>query len=123
MLWLTSRMLRRSPPREGELAAAGFAGEKGLTAFGERPYEALPIYAVPGVSALPKEGEPVLILPLGEGEICRGVRSDTEGLLPGELRLCSCGGAEILLKQNGEILLNGLTITREGKLIPPERME
>ena len=51
-----------------------------------------------------------------QGSVCAGVQGDPGGLSAGEVRLCSAGGAQIVLKNNGEIWLNGLTITPSGEI-------
>lgn len=78
------------------------------------------MYLPPGVEALPAAGQRALIFPCGGGTVCGGVRADTSGLLPGEIRLRSVGGAKIILKQNGDIELNSVRITREGKILKKE---
>ena len=67
---------------------------------------------------MPAVGDAVLVLPANGGYFCIGTQRE-EALPEGELRLTSAGGAELLLKADGSIRLNGLTITKEGELIPP----
>jgi len=62
-------------------------------------------------------GDSVLLMPVEGNDTCLGVLSTTAGLAPGELRLTSSGGASITLRSNGEIDLNGATITRDGRVI------
>lgn len=78
------------------------------------------LYLPPGVEALPAAGQRAVIFPCGGDTVCGGVRADTSGLLPGEVRIRSLGGAKLILKQNGEIELNGVRITREGKILQKE---
>ena len=74
-------------------------------------------YAPYGYSALPPSGERVLLLPYAQGTVCAGILCEPGGLHPGEIQICSAGGARIILKNNGEISLNGLTVTPQGELI------
>lgn len=78
------------------------------------------MYLPPGVEALPAEGQRAVIFHCGGDTVCAGVRADTGGLLPGELRLRSSGGAKLILKQNGEIELNGVRITADGRILQKE---
>ena len=41
------------------------------------------------------------------GVVCLGVVNDAGTLLPGEVRLFSAGGAEIVLKLDGTVVING----------------
>ena len=41
------------------------------------------------------------------GGVCLGVVNDAGTLLPGEVRLFSAGGAEIVLKLDGTVVING----------------
>jgi hypothetical protein len=50
---------------------------------------------------------PVLPDSLDDGEVSLGVLADTDGLQEGELMLKSRGGASIVLKNNGKVLING----------------
>ncbi|MEF9852542.1 MAG: hypothetical protein RR787_00995 [Hydrogenoanaerobacterium sp.] len=70
-----------------------------------------------GICALPKEGDEALLLPLDGGAVCIATLCPPKaaaGLLNGELRLYSQGGAEITLKNNGDVVINGLTIKPNG---------
>ncbi len=65
-----------------------------------------PIVAVPyGIAVCMPEGEKVVMLP--ESGVCIGAVNAAENLLPGELRLFSAGGAEIILHADGTIVING----------------
>lgn len=78
------------------------------------------LYFPPGFSSLPSGGEKAVVFPSGGGMICGGVKADTSDLLPGEVRVYSAGGAAIVLKANGDIDLNGIKITRDGKVLRKE---
>ena len=41
------------------------------------------------------------------GGVCLGVVNDAGTLLPGEVRLFSAGGAQIVLKLDGTVVING----------------
>ena len=55
-------------------------------------------------------------LPIYEGNVCIGTLSQSQGLKPGEIKLFSAGGANIVLKNSGEIVING-------KVFPAEKEE
>ncbi len=69
-----------------------------------------------GIYARPCRGDRVGAIPMeGYGYLYLGQVQDLTGLKEGEIRLISKGGAEIRLLENGEISLNGLMITKDGK--------
>lgn len=102
------------------VAQVTFSGSGGFGAASSGERRDLPVFAPRGVAYRPCEGDNLLLLPTGGGEACAGVLSAAEGLAPGELRLASSGGAVVHLKGNGDIVLNGVTITKAGEIRPPE---
>ena len=59
----------------------------------------------PGVISLPERDEEAVMLHTRSGSLCIGVKKGYYGgnIEPGETIICSSGGAEIKLTQNGEI--------------------
>lgn len=60
-----------------------------------------------GVFSVPPVGECAVVLPLEDGEISLGVIAQDSSLAEGEVMLKSKGGASIVLKNNGKVLING----------------
>lgn len=60
-----------------------------------------------GVLSVPPKGSCAVVLPLDYGEVNLGVVSGVPELEEGELMLFSSGGASIVLKNNGKVLING----------------
>ncbi|MCD8025629.1 MAG: hypothetical protein LUF33_01485 [Clostridiales bacterium] len=60
-----------------------------------------------GIVSIPPIGERAVVLPLDDGEVSLGVIADGAGLEPGEVMLRSSGGAAIVLKNSGKVLING----------------
>ncbi|MBQ0097928.1 MAG: hypothetical protein KBS62_03205 [Oscillospiraceae bacterium] len=60
-----------------------------------------------GIAYVPKVGEKCVVLPTDDRDVCLGVVAQQRDLEPGELMLFSSGGATILLKNNGKVLING----------------
>ena len=103
-MWIARRMARRAGREEFSTGRAAGAPGGRLSVRGAGEARGLRCAAPWGVESLPPEGERVLVLP-GAG-LCFGtVRA--AGVAPGEVRLFSAGGAEILLKNSGEIVING----------------
>ncbi|WP_312643370.1 hypothetical protein [Hydrogenoanaerobacterium sp.] len=96
------------------------SGGGDISVSGESELRDIPLFAPCGVCSIPAENAQALILPLDGAAACTGILCPPDavvGLEPGELRLFSSGGAAIVLKNNGEVLINGLTVTKEGKII------
>jgi len=109
-MWLS----KQSAAREGNTggtSAGRVTGVRGsMTVMGDGEYRDVAVYGPPGISALPLVGDNALLVEAGGEKRLLGVRNNTEGLEPGEIRLRSAGGAEILLKNNGEVRVNGQVI-------------
>ena len=64
-----------------------------------------------GIVSVPPEGECAVVLPLSYGEVNLGVLSRAPELEEGELMLFSKGGASIVLKNSGAVLINGREVS------------
>lgn len=60
-----------------------------------------------GIISVPPTGERAVVLPLEDGEVNLGVIAESSNLNEGELMLYSKGGASIVLKNDGRVLVNG----------------
>lgn len=81
----------------------------------------IPCISTFGAEGMPAVGDTVLVLPTIGGYACIGIQNERP-LPEGEVRLTSPGGAELLLKADGSISLNGLIITKEGALLPKDNL-
>lgn len=90
----------------GTFGAVSAAEQRGMAVFSPR-----------GIAYSPCEGDNLLLITADGTDVCAGVLNSAQGLMPGELRLASAGGAVIHLKNNGDLLLNGITITKDGRLL------
>ena len=72
----------------------------------------LPVAAPYGLVYVPPVGSRSLVLPTDAGSICLGVIDAVPNdLQPGELMLRSSGGASIVLKNDGSVLINGRAVS------------
>ncbi|MCH5303402.1 MAG: phage baseplate assembly protein [Ruminococcus sp.] len=74
-------------------------------------YAKIPIIAPYGITYAPIAGEESVVLQAGGENICLGTVSKNETLSPGELMLSSSGGATILLKNDGNVYINGKKVS------------
>lgn len=100
-MWLTGRLSDRKEVRltSGPVEnSAGFAVR--TDSRHERPEQIFPY----GFASSPEEGRQAVML----GGYCAGLASaPARDLEEGEVRLYSAGGAEILLRNNGQVVVNG----------------
>lgn len=119
-MWISQRIVREKRAAQAQAGPVSLVGEGYLHAQGAREARDMPLFAPYGVSSLPPEGEQAVMMPVGEDYICLGVRVLPQGLLPGEVVLHSLGGARLCLKNDGNVEINGLVITRDGKIVSEE---
>lgn len=99
-MWLTQQLGKR----EGLTLSSGQVAGGGLDVKGEREYKSPEMLLPYGFSSLAEAGDKAVML---DG-FCAGVPALPDaGLEEGEVRLYSAGGAEILLKNTGEVVVNG----------------
>lgn len=108
----------RRSPQSATVAQVSFSDTGGFGAVGAAEYRGVPVFAPRGISYRPCEGDNLLILPVDGTDVCAGVLSFPEGLESGELRIAGAGGGSILMRKNGDVVINGLTITKAGAILP-----
>lgn len=110
---------RHSPrAQSATVAQVSFSEGEGYGAVSAAEQRSLPVFCPRGIAYRPGEGDTLLLLPADGGNVCAGVLCDAGGLAPGELRLASAGGAEICLRESGDVVINGVTITQSGEILP-----
>lgn len=106
-------------PVGATVAQVTFSEETGYGAVSANEQRGLPVFAPRGMAYRPCEGDNLLLVPAGGANVCAGVLCAAEELEAGEVRLASASGAVIHLRQDGSIVLNGVTITCDGQILPP----
>ena len=112
-MWMSKRIVATS---EKEVA------EKGKVTLSENQLEAgatvtrrnIDSYAPYGYKSVPPVDEDVIMLESNDGAVVLGALSKDEDIESGEVKSSSLGGAYIILKNNGDIVLNGLVIDSRG---------
>lgn len=106
--YVTGNSFQSGNATVGEVASA--TDEK-VSVNATMDYRALPMAAPFGIAYVPKMGSNSLVLPTEAGDVCIGVITRAkEELAPGELMLYSDGGASIVLKNDGRVLINGRAV-------------
>lgn len=91
---------------DGKIEASSTGVERNVGFYSPYGYA----YCVP-------KGETLLLTQGGGEQVCIGVESDSSAVECGEIKITAQSGAYIYLKNDGSIVLNGLTISKEGKII------
>ncbi|MEE0264091.1 MAG: hypothetical protein UD936_00540 [Acutalibacteraceae bacterium] len=74
---------------------------------GGMPYVNIPVISPYGIASVIPKGTRVVAVPVGDTAVCIGAQQQADGLKEGELMLFSSGGASIVLKNDGKVLING----------------
>jgi len=111
-MWITQRMIsaQTSKPAAQMAKVTGSA-----QAQGANEYRSLPFAGPWGIAYQPPNAAQAVIVSTSAGDTCIGTLAADRGLQPGELLLYSSGGAEIYLKNNGDVVINGHVFQREAE--------
>ena len=112
-MWINEYMAGRA--RNADVATAGevITANNGRVAVGStKNYDALPVIAPSGIAYVPVAGASTIVMEGAGGAVCLGViAAPPEPLEAGELMLYSAGGASIVLKNDGKVLINGREVS------------
>jgi len=102
---LLDRMLEREASEgSASLAQVSFSLEGGdWGAVSDREYRHHPVVGPGGYRWCPKEGEEVLLLHTGDGDLCAGTSGESRGLAPGEVEIGGPGGSALRLGKDGSV--------------------
>lgn len=100
------------------IAQVSFSDSAGIGAVASGEARDIPVFAPRGISYRPCDGDRMLILPVDGVETCVGCLSVCSDVENGEIKLASAGGAALKMKNSGDVEINGLIITKDGRLIP-----
>ena len=115
-MWLSEQLSQTKGYSAAEEGNVTLSDVGTVAACGSAEVRNIPIYGPGGMDYVPSEGENVLLLPCSGGTVCVGVLLGGKSLSPGEISLFSEGGARIVLKNNGDAVINGVTVTQDGKI-------
>lgn len=107
MKYITNNSLSVPVAVKGELSGAG---ENGASVSASEEHKNLELCFPYGVVSVPPAGERAVVLSLNDGEVGLGVLKSTASLEEGEVMLFSKGGASLVLKNDGRVLVNGREI-------------
>lgn len=90
------------------LARVSYSLEEGAWgAVADQEYRHRPVVSPGGYRWCPREGDQLLMLHTGDGDLCAGVPGESRGLAPGEIEIAGPGGGCIRLRADGAVVING----------------
>ena len=109
-MWLSKKLSQSMRPGDESATEIGnltISKSDNIAASASKEIRNLSFYSSPGISFCPVEGRSVLLIDSSAGTVCAGVLSENDSSLsPGELKIYSEGGAKIVLKNDGHIVIN-----------------
>ncbi len=114
-MWLSRIICNSKSSESAEKGRVTLSSSENWEADGSRTVRNIETYLPYGYSAAAPVGEEVLLLPAADSTVAVGTKSSSEGIEAGEVRIQSKGGASIVLKNDGSVIINNsLIIDREG---------
>lgn len=116
-MWLSRMLAADSETLSAEHGTVTLNTAGGMETEGTASTRHLTLYAPYGYSAKVPVGEEVLLLALPDGLAVAGAKAREASLQSGEIEITSAGGASLLLKNNGSVVINhSLIINKEGQI-------
>lgn len=111
-MWLTSFLNKEKPAKSATKGSITASEQRKVQIDASTQHRDVAVVAPYGIAYVPPVGEGAVVVPFEGGEACVGVISDIPVKLNrGELMLYSKGGASILLKNDGSVLINGKKVS------------
>lgn len=107
-MWLTSFLNKDRTAQPATKGSITGAQQQKVQVEASTQHRDVAVVAPYGIAYVPPVGEGAVVVPFDGGEVCVGVVSSSPlKLQRGELMLYSQGGASIVLKNDGSVLING----------------
>ncbi len=107
-MWLTSFLNKEREIHTATKGSITASKQREVQVDASTQHRDVAVVAPYGIAYVPPVGEGAVIVPFEGGEACVGVIADAPlKLSRGELMLYSQGGASIVLKNDGSVLING----------------
>ncbi len=111
-MWISRYVTENSFSKDSaSVGVVRASGKDKVTVSATNEHLALPVALPYGIAYTPPQGTQSVVLPTEAGNVCIGVLGGaSDDLKPGELMLYSDGGASIVLKNDGRVLINGKAV-------------
>lgn len=113
-MWLSKAISKGVDAPKAEKGVVTIANQKDFEVGSSVQARNLPTYAPYGYNAVPPVGEELILVPSSDGQVALGAKSRVSSLKNGEVMITSKGGASIVLKNDGTVIINSMVISKEG---------
>ncbi len=115
-MWISKTISQKKPSELSQQGTVTLSSSDGIEASATDSGRDYPCYAPYGYTYTAPAGEEVLLVRTESGGAVSGSRMKTGVLPSGEIKIKSAGGAEIWLRNDGSVVINGLIINRYGEI-------
>lgn len=113
-MWISEKITKNKKSRPTLNANVSYSNGYSTSVCGSNDFADIDKIAPYGIAYVPPRDERAVVIPVGRGQVCAGVVcSNFASVKPGELMLFSEGGAKILLKNDGSVVINGQVFSAE----------
>lgn len=106
-MWISRMLARNAESERAEKGYVTMGSGDCIEAGSSVNSRSIENYTPYGYSAAVPQGEEVILVPSSDGSVALGTRSKNEELESGEVKISSKGGASIVLKNDGRVIING----------------
>lgn len=110
-MWFGQKLTEQNGTVVHQIGKVTGKTDGGVVVQSDTDYKTLALAAPYGITSIPPQGASAVVLAAGgdgSRDLCIGTRSAAVQIEAGELYLRSAGGASIYLKNNGDVVINGV---------------
>lgn len=115
-MWISKMLKPRTDEEMAESGSVTISGNR-LETDSSVTTRQVTAYSPYGYCAIPPVGERVMLVPSADGQAIIGTRLKASTLASGEVKITSKGGASIVLKNDGSVVINSLVINKKGEIV------
>lgn len=113
-MWLSKIISKGNDYQKAEKGIVTISGKNQMEIGASASSREVKSYAPYGYNSTPPVGEEVLLMPSSDGQVAIGAKNSSHSLESGEICISSQGGASIVLKNDGTVVINSMVIDRNG---------
>ncbi|MGN0523984.1 MAG: hypothetical protein ACI4IG_06900 [Eubacterium sp.] len=113
-MWLSKMISKTNSNNIAESGNVTIASADSIEANATVNCRNLPTYSPYGYTSVAPVGEEIMLIPSTNGQVAVGTRSSALELESGEICISSKGGAKIILKNDGSVIINSVVISKNG---------
>jgi len=113
-MWLSRKIAKNNLTEKAERGNVTISASDVMEADASANTRSLGSYAPYGYTSNVPVGEEVILVPSSDGQVALGAKCSRNNLESGEVMIASLGGAKILLRNDGTVVINSMVIDRNG---------